>query len=302
MHLTPQAIIHPEDSAALQKLETVPLFSAAVRSFLKVFDEHFLAQITSKHHIRLGPHQLPHIYDHLQEICQLLEIQKPELYLEIHHDPFSYTLGEHRKFIIISTAMLDCLDDDGVRIILAHECGHIFFNHVLYRSMTKMLLQYGDSLPRPLSAISAPLRIALLYWYFKSEQSADRIAALFGQNVEQVLGSILRAAEAPALLVEQINWEEVSAQVNSDETEGESTIQKLMETIIIGDTEHPFTARRVKELLAWGQSSDFKQWRSLLQSPPAPAVCSQCHQPLNNNQTKCPACGQVNPNAIAIHY
>ncbi len=301
MQLTPRAIIHPEDSAALEKLESLPLFSTAVRAFLKVFDEHFLAQITSKHHIQLGPNQLPNIHGYLVEISRQLDIETPRLFLEVHHDPFSYTLGEHQKFIIISTALLDCLGDD-IRIALAHECGHIFFNHVLYRSMTKMLLQYGDSLPRPLNTLSTPLRIALLYWYFKSEQSADRVAVLFGENIQQVLRTVLRASEGPACLANQINWETVCAQVNDDNSNEESTVQKLMESVIIGDTEHPFTVRRVKELLKWGQSNDFNHWQSLLQSSPKPAACSKCEHLLENDRAKCRHCGAANPNAIAIHY
>ncbi len=39
-----------------------------------------------------------------------------------------------------------------------------------------------------------------------------------------------------------------------------------------------------------------------MQLTPKPAICSKCEHLLENDQVTCRHCGEVNPNAIAIHY
>lgn len=303
MDFSPRDVIHPEDRAALKKLEAIPLFPTLVTSFLKVYDERFLRRITSLHYIQVGPNQLADLYDHLTVICQQLQIETPQLFLEVHHDPFSFTLDGKTKYIVLSTALLDKLDDEGIRITLAHECGHVFFNHVLYRTMTKMLVRYGSDLPRPLSTLSIPVRVALLYWFHRSEQSADRIAALVAGHVKPVVNTLFLCAETPPSVVKRFNLQAMREQVKTLGQNQNSSIQKLMETMLLSDQEHPFTNSRLDALLSWGESPDFHQLLAQLHgSETATVYCQHCGHALGNDEHQCRHCGQENPNAIILQY
>ncbi len=297
MALTPRSIMHPEDAAALDKLESLPLFTPLVKSFIKMFDERFLNRVTSLHYIRLGPGQLPEIHEVLVDVCQRLHLNVPQLYLEVHHEPFSYTLEAFYRYIIVSSSLLDKLSLEQIRVVFAHECGHIFFNHVLYRTMTKMLIRYGGELPKPMSTLSVPLRIALLYWYLRSELSADRVAAVITGDIRPVADTLFLTAETPADIVASLNLQKIVEQTASLASDQDSTIQRLMESLILSDNEHPFTTSRIEALLNWEKSPD---WPNLLDNPSP--ECQHCHHPLHYDDSQCRHCGEINPEAIGINH
>jgi hypothetical protein len=55
IQFSPSDIIHHEDQAALENLRSVPLFSSAVKAFMKIMPERFFHGISMADKIRLGP-------------------------------------------------------------------------------------------------------------------------------------------------------------------------------------------------------------------------------------------------------
>ena len=84
MKLLPQDFIHPDDQAALNNLQSLPLFPECMKAFMRLGWEQYFHGTNMAQKIRLGPDQLPEIYRYLLPICDRLDIQEPELYLEMN--------------------------------------------------------------------------------------------------------------------------------------------------------------------------------------------------------------------------
>lgn len=65
--------------------------------------------------------------------------------------------------------------------VLAHECGHILCQHVLYQTLANAIFSFGESFSDSLVGMVGnvaikPIRQALIAWSRASELSADSVA------------------------------------------------------------------------------------------------------------------------------
>ena len=44
-------------------------------------------------------------------------------------------LGTDKPFIVITTGMVDLMDEEEIRFIIGHELGHVLSGHSVYRTM-----------------------------------------------------------------------------------------------------------------------------------------------------------------------
>ncbi len=139
----PQNYQHDLDQKALEQLEAVPGFSTVLKAFLKVFSESMYQGLNMSSKIRLSKNQLPQIYCLLPPICETLGIAEPELYLEMNPVPNAYTYGDSKIFITVTSGLIECMQEDELKAVLAHECGHIACHHVLYHTMASLLVGNG---------------------------------------------------------------------------------------------------------------------------------------------------------------
>ena len=125
--IKPSEFIHPEDAAALRQLESIPGFPALAKKVLELGIEKLQYGLNMASTIRLSPTQLPELYKHLPPICERLGIKEPEFYLEMNPMPNAYTSGDTRVFIVVTSGLVEMMDDEEFDAILAHECGHILW-------------------------------------------------------------------------------------------------------------------------------------------------------------------------------
>ena len=64
--------------------------------------------------------------------CKILDVDEPELYVQLDPVPNAFTYGHTRPFIVLTSGLVDMLDDEERFYVIAHELGHIKAGHVLY--------------------------------------------------------------------------------------------------------------------------------------------------------------------------
>ena len=138
--MKPSDFIHPEDSAALRQLESIPGFPALVKKFYAMGFEKLQYGMNMASNIRISDTQLPEIYKHMPPICQKLGIEEPEFYLEMNPMPNAYTFGDTKIFITVTSGLVEMMNDEELDAVIAHECGHILCRHVLYHSVANYIL------------------------------------------------------------------------------------------------------------------------------------------------------------------
>jgi len=259
MKLSPDDFTHPEDRAALEKLRSIPLFPSCVKAFMKFMPERQLHGLNMAQKIRLSPRQLPKIYRHLPPACKALQIDEPEFYLELDPQPNAYTYGDKRVFVTVTSGLIDALEDDEIYAVVAHECGHIACQHVLYRTMAIFLIQAGEHIFGPLSVLSIPVQVALLYWFRRSELSADRAAAVATGGSKLVVNTMIRLAGGPKSMTAPVDVDLYMAQSKAYDKLMESGWDQVLQGLVVARMTHPFPSVRAREITRWCDSTDFQK-------------------------------------------
>lgn len=282
--------IHPEDAAALRQLESIPGFPAFVKKILSLGLEQMQYGVNMASAIRLSPTQLPEIYNHLTPICKKLGIDEPEFYLEMNPMPNAWTFGDTRIYITLTSGLLEMMDDEELDAIIAHECGHIICRHVLYHSIASYILSGADSLG-VLGALTVPIQYAILYWYRKSELSCDRCSSII-TSPEVVSRVMARLAGGPKKLTENINMREWAKQADMyDEIRTDGMWNKALQLYVTMGRDHPFNAVRVREILKWGESSQYLNLRENIKAESSGKKCPSCGRGVSPDWTFCKYCG-----------
>ena len=292
MNVVPRDYIHPEDQAALENLKAIPLFSQCLKSFMKIGIERVIHGVSMAQKIRLGPDQLPAIHAYLPPICQILGIEEPELYLGMDPSPNAYTQGDTRVFITVTSGLIEMLEEDEIRAVVAHECGHIACHHVLYHTMAQMMVQYGAQIFGPLAALSMPVQLGLLYWVRRSELSADRAAAVAMKGSQSVVETMIRLAGGPKSITGKVNLDLYLKQAEAYDKLQESQWDKFLQGVAVMNLDHPFLSVRAREITRWCQTEQFQHIVLALEKQEWPK-CPACGAPVRANWKFCNNCGQT---------
>jgi Zn-dependent protease with chaperone function len=255
--ISARAYQHPADRAATAALAKVPYLDQVVRKLISLGYERALRAASLAAAVRLGQGQLPHIWVLHRQVFNSLDMpEAPDLYLTQFPLANAYTIGTDRPIVILNSELVRILDEEGQRVVLAHEAAHIQSDHVLYRTALLILLQIGSGARLPLLA-GLPLlaiRMALLEWSRAAELSCDRAAALVTRDPQAVCRSlmILTAGEA----ADQLDLDAFIAQGMDYETSG-TGLERLTKLMQDMNVTHPMPVRRVRLLLDWVREGDY---------------------------------------------
>lgn len=289
--IKPAEFIHPEDAAALRQMESIPGFPALVKKIMALGFEQFQYGLNMATAIRLSPTQLPKLYHHLPPICEKLGIAEPEFYLQMDPVPNAWTFGDTKIYITITSGLVELLNDEELDAVIAHECGHILCRHVLYHSIAQYILSGADALGI-LGSLTAPIQYAILYWYRKSELSCDRCGSII-TSPEIVARSMARLSGGPKSITNNLSLEEWAKQADQyDKIKNDGLWNKALQLSAVINQSHPFSAVRVREILKWGNSSQYKNLIQSLNAESSGKKCPACNKSVCNDWAYCKYCGR----------
>lgn len=286
--------IHPEDEAAMRNLEAVPGFDAVARFILEHYTEDLMHGLYMAQNVRLSPTQLPEIYNLLPPICGKFGLELPEFYLTMDPAPNAWTIGDKRKFIVITSGLLNHVTDKKeLQSIIAHECGHILCRHVFYNTIAMLLVNFGESLGFG-KIVLTPILLAMKYWQRRSELSADRASAVFIGDSDVPCRALLRICGGPDNLTKDINLHEYAEQAKSYYALlANSKWNKFLQNMAVMNAEHPFAAVRINELLSWTGNEQFASLKEAIASAEVAPMCPKCGRRISTKAKFCKFCGSI---------
>ena len=256
MSINYKEFIHPSDKTAMEALRKIPGFNALTKKFMNIIGEKIFKIESTSSYIKLGPNQMPRIYNILVKVCERLKIKTPELYLKLDRDPNAYTYGDSDIFIVIHSGLIETMSEEQIETVLAHECGHILCHHTLYRTMGTLLLNGATFVVNNFikdivtSAVLVSIQYAMAYWMRCSEFSADRVSAYYHNSPEPVVDVMLALSGATSNLNEEINRDEFLAQAKDYKVLVDSSAyNKAIEVLKFGMIDHPLNVYRAYEIV-----------------------------------------------------
>lgn len=252
---------HPADRAALQALRSVPGFEDVTRKILAFLGgERGIRLLFQANAVRVGPTQFPKLWTTHVEVCTTFDWPEiPELYVSQTPVFNAGAYGVDHPFIVLHSAALELLDDDEVRVLLAHELGHVISGHAFYRTIAAILLLLGASvLPSLAGIVLFPVQLAFLEWSRKAELSSDRAGLLGSQDpgVAQSLYMKMAGGVRPPGMEGQLDLDSFVVQANeyASSNEGLDLFYKVVATLMLT---HPMHTVRAAELQRWISGGDY---------------------------------------------
>lgn len=239
---------HPADRAALNTLRAIPGFDEIVRRIASWFGERSARHLFTANAVRTGATQYPKLDRLLTEVLETLDWPtRPQLYVQQSPVVNAYAVGFDKPFIVINSAMVELLDDEELRFIIAHEVGHIISGHTTYRTIALLLLTVGlGGLPFLAGLALLPFQIALLEWFRKSELSSDRAGLLGVQDVRVSQSAFMKMAGGGAM-GDAIDLDAFMEQAREYEIDG-GAWDKVLKVVNTAFRDHPFATVRAAEL------------------------------------------------------
>jgi len=254
--ISPRAYQHPADRAASAALARIPYLDDVVRKLVSLGYERALRAVSLGSAVRLGEDQLPRVWVLHREVYNALDVERvPALYMTQFPIANAATIGVDKPIVVLNSELVRLLDDDGRRVVLAHEAAHVHSDHLLYQTALLILLRMTT--PRLPVVTQLPLvavRYALLEWFRAAELSCDRGAALATRNPLAACRAlmVLAAGEAAA----DLSLDAFIAQAQEYD-EGGTGLERLTRLANELNLTHPMPVRRVRQLLDWVHSGDF---------------------------------------------
>lgn len=288
--VNPQNYYHEQDRVTLENLKAIPGFTQALKAFMKIFNERVIHGLNMSSKIRLGPNQLPELYQMLPPVCEVLGIQESEFYLEMDPAPNAYTVGDTDVSITVTSGLIDCMEEDEIKAVIAHECGHIACKHCLYHTMGGIILNQGSEM-LGLGALAIPLKLAFFHWQRCSEFSADRAAAVYMQSSDSVVETMIRLAGGNKSVTSKINTSLYLEQAHAyEDMIKSSTWDKTLQYLVLMEKAHPFTAVRASEVVKWCNSDEFEKIKEFMNQDNTNS-CKNCGVVTEEGWKFCKNCG-----------
>jgi Zn-dependent protease with chaperone function len=255
--ISSRAYEHPADRSALVALRSLTGFDTVLRKLGGLISERGIRLMYLGGAVRVTDSQFHNINDMVRDAAYILDLPEvPELYVIQDPTPNAMAIGVDHPFIVLNTGLIDLLDEEELRYVVAHEVGHILSGHSVYRTMMLILTGLGSRLAwLPLGNIGlAAIIMGLKEWYRKSELSADRAGLLASQDIEAVKRALMKMAGGSRL--HEMNTEAFLAQAREYDAAGDVRDGLLKFLNLLKQT-HPFAVIRFAEIDKWARSGEY---------------------------------------------
>ncbi|ASQ94633.1 M48 family metallopeptidase [Streptomyces sp. 11-1-2] len=257
--ISSRAYEHPADRSALVALRKLTGFDTVFKAMSGLLPERSLRLLYLSDSVRVGDRQFAHLHDMLRDACYILDLERvPAMYVTQNPQPTAMCIGMDAPIIVISTGLVELLDEEEMRAVIGHEVGHALSGHSVYRTILLFLTSLAMKVAWiPLGNVAVlALVTALREWFRKSELSADRAGLLVGQDLRASMRGLMKLAGGHHL--HEMNVDAFLEQAEEYESSGDlrDSVLKIMNML---PRSHPFTTVRAAELKKWAATRDYQR-------------------------------------------
>ncbi len=248
---------HPADRGALVAMRKLRGFDALLKALSGLIKERQILLVYLGSSVRVDERQFPQLHTLLADVGAVLDVDDlPTMFVRADPSLGAMTIGMDKPIIVLNSGLVDLLDDDELRFVIAHELGHAVSGHAVYRTLLTRLVVFSAVLaPIPggmlgLRAVTA----ALMEWARKAELSADRAGLLATQDPAVATRVHMKLASGGHLDdLDVASFFEQAAEYDATEDLRDSVLKLLL----VENQSHPFAVIRALELRRWVESGSY---------------------------------------------
>lgn len=243
---------HPVDATIIKSLDNPTINGVFNKVVQTSIDASFGLSLATGIHVSRNTY--PELYAIVEECAAKLNIPVPYVIISDQVKGINAcTAGTDQfAFIAISSMLPLVLNQDELKFVIGHECGHLALGHVVYHTALSMMGAAGGLLPLVGNIIAKTISYPLNAWSRRSEISADRAGLICCGDVQVAKRSLFKL-EAGLLNISSVD---IDAYVSESEAMLEnSTFGKLGEFFM----SHPIIPKRIKAIDLFANSVVYGQ-------------------------------------------
>jgi Zn-dependent protease with chaperone function len=242
---------HPADRGALVALRKLKGFDTVLKALSGFVNERAIRLVFLGSAIRADEYQFSRLLRLLTEVGTTLDVAElPELFVITNPMPNAMTIGINKPIIVLNSGILELLDEEELRFLIAHELGHAVSGHAVYQTLLQRLIQLSGVLYAiPLGGLGVrAIMAALMEWARKAELSADRAGLLATQDPAVAFRVHMKLASGGHLddLDHTAFFAQGSEYLNADDLR-----DSVLKLLLVEARSHPFAVVRAAELKRW---------------------------------------------------
>lgn len=269
--ISSEAFRHPLDTQAEAALRNVPGFDGVARKFVEFLYERPQFVYLLGNSIQVGPRQYSTLYRLFRECVRDLDVYpEPVLFVSQNPQVNSYALGQNNPYIVVNTGLLDLLSEAELRVVLAHELGHIKCGHTILIQMGIWAMNAAAMLGEMTFGIGNLVSSGLIYafyeWRRKAELSSDRAALLVTDDLDTVMQTMMKMAGGSMRYGHECSLSEFIRQSESYQELDQDNLNQIYKFLLYNGgngtfLSHPFPVERLHYLRDWAKSEEYRQIR-----------------------------------------
>lgn len=181
--------------------------------------------------IRVHHKQFPELYDIFKTYAKRLGIRRAAIYLKQDPYPQAYTLGLSTCTVVVTSGLIEQLNEKELNFVIGHELGHYAAGHT---KISTFVSSVGSS-----NVLS---NLLFGFWNRKCEYTSDRCGIALTKDIDHAISALIKLAIGKRLY-EKMDAEGYVTQLRSTDT----TTVKLSE--LLGS--HPLITNRIKHALVY---------------------------------------------------
>ncbi len=249
---------HPADRSGLVALRKLTGFDDVLKKLAGLVSERSVRLMFLATAVKASERQFPELYDMVRDAAYILDLEKvPDLYVSQDPKVNAYCIGMETPVIVVTTGLVELMDEEELRAVIGHEVGHAMSGHAVYRTMLLILTNLAARIAWiPLGNLAVMALItALKEWFRKAELSSDRAGLLAGQDLQASMRSLMKLAGGASLA--EMNVDAFLEQAEEYDKAGDlrDSVLKLLQVL---PQSHPFAVVRVAKLKKWAESEEYR--------------------------------------------
>ena len=251
---------HPADRGALVALRKLKGFDTVLKAMSGFVNERAVRLVYLGSSVRVDERQFARLHFLLKDVARVLDTEElPELYVSANPTFNAVTIGMNKPIIILNSALVDLLDEEELRFVIAHELGHALSGHAVYQTLLRRLLTMTGVLNAiPLGALGIRAIVAALYeWSRKAELSADRAGLLATQDPATAFRVHMQLASGGHL--DDLDTTAFFAQ-GQEYLDAADLRDSVLKLLLVENQTHPFAVVRAAELRRWVDSGEYTSY------------------------------------------
>ena len=138
---------HPADRGALVALRKLKGFDSLLKAMSGLFNERAVRLVFLGSAVRVDERQFTRLHQLLGDVAKTLDAPElPEMYVVSNPVPGALTIGMNKPFIVLNSGLVDLLDAEELRFVIAHELGHAVSGHAVYQTLLQRMIQLSGVL------------------------------------------------------------------------------------------------------------------------------------------------------------